>query len=194
MNTCSSSKVVKLTQVLVGLTLLAACAHRPYEERIALPVTSQDLKTGAPLSAYDSKGQPVYAFAYGHSSAHEPLRHNVASVSTAKPVKTVEVSLPQVVHFAESSSVLSDVHRRTLRQLAAELKHSSGSLLVEGFTDPKGSREANYKLGLKRAHTVKNYLIQHGVASSRIEVKSVGETREPERKVVVRLLSSGKSE
>ncbi|MEI6088866.1 MAG: OmpA family protein [bacterium] len=52
------------------------------------------------------------------------------------------------------------------------------ALLVEGHTDVVGSSEVNYALSLKRAESVKNYLIAKGIDPHRIKTKGYGE-RQP---------------
>lgn len=48
---------------------------------------------------------------------------------------------------------------------------------IEGNTDLGGSRRYNLALGDRRAHAVRDYLINHGVAASRMEAISFGEDR-----------------
>jgi peptidoglycan-associated lipoprotein len=48
-------------------------------------------------------------------------------------------------------------------------------LLVTGHTDSRGSLEYNIALGLRRAATVKEWLVANGIESSRIEIMSMGE-------------------
>ena len=45
---------------------------------------------------------------------------------------------------------------------------------IEGNTDEQGTREYNFALGARRAASVKDYLVAHGVASARIETVSYG--------------------
>ena len=47
---------------------------------------------------------------------------------------------------------------------------------VEGYTDQSGSEAYNQKLSERRAETVKNALIQRGVAARRIDAIGFGET------------------
>lgn len=47
---------------------------------------------------------------------------------------------------------------------------------VEGHTDSTGSEEYNMDLSTRRANSVKNLLVQRGVADSRIEVVGFGES------------------
>ncbi len=54
-------------------------------------------------------------------------------------------------------------------------KNPDVKIRVIGSTDALGTEEYNYKLGLRRAENVKNYLVKHGVSHSQIIVISVGE-------------------
>lgn len=45
---------------------------------------------------------------------------------------------------------------------------------IEGNTDDRGTREYNLALGARRANAVRDYLISHGVTSSRITTMSYG--------------------
>lgn len=44
-----------------------------------------------------------------------------------------------------------------------------------GHTDPRGDAAYNDKLGLERAVSVQQYLVNHGVAIARVQTASVGE-------------------
>ena len=50
-------------------------------------------------------------------------------------------------------------------------------LLIEGFTDPRGTRAYNESLGAARAHAVEEYLVGHGVLGSQLALVSHGESR-----------------
>ncbi len=51
------------------------------------------------------------------------------------------------------------------------------TLLLEGHTDERGTREYNLALGERRAKAVRNLLLLEGVPASRIRVVSYGEER-----------------
>jgi len=48
---------------------------------------------------------------------------------------------------------------------------------VEGHTDSLGSEQYNYDLGLRRAQSVRTYLVGKGVRSDKISATSFGETK-----------------
>jgi outer membrane protein OmpA-like peptidoglycan-associated protein len=59
--------------------------------------------------------------------------------------------------------------------LSAVKKHVVQDVVVIGHTDTMGTQQANYALGLKRAMTVRNILVDAGLDGSTIDVTSVGE-------------------
>ncbi len=68
-----------------------------------------------------------------------------------------------------SESTLSEIVK--LMQDNADLK-----LRVEGHTDNVGGTAANQALSQKRAETVKNWLVSHGIAEDRLVAKGFGDT------------------
>jgi outer membrane protein OmpA-like peptidoglycan-associated protein len=65
-----------------------------------------------------------------------------------------------------------------LQSIAAILKeYPSSNFSIEGHTDSDGKDEANQKLSEDRAAAVKNYLIENGIASSRLSSVGYGETK-----------------
>ena len=68
--------------------------------------------------------------------------------------------------------LLSEIDR-----VAGVLRQYPGTLVrVEGHTDSVGSEQYNMDLSIRRAMTVKNLLVQRGVADSRIDAVGYGET------------------
>lgn len=68
--------------------------------------------------------------------------------------------------------------RATLDRQAAWLKQYAGKrVVIEGHCDERGTREYNLALGERRANSVKNYLINQGIAANRITTISYGKER-----------------
>lgn len=59
----------------------------------------------------------------------------------------------------------------------ADLMH----VRIEGHTDSKGSAKYNKQLSVKRAEAVRDYLVRHGIALSKISTKGFGEAMPLER-------------
>lgn len=95
-----------------------------------------------------------------------------------KPVETM-ASQPSSnsVYFAFDSSELDAASKAILNAHAAWLNDNSDDITIEGNCDERGSREYNLALGQRRADSVKDYLVSHGVSASRIDTVSFGEER-----------------
>jgi outer membrane protein OmpA-like peptidoglycan-associated protein len=57
------------------------------------------------------------------------------------------------------------------------IKYPQTLILVEGHTDSLGSETYNQQLSERRAHSVKNLLVQRGVQADRINILGYGESR-----------------
>ena len=87
------------------------------------------------------------------------------------------VNLPDVT-FATGSTAISPSFQTALNQVASSLTQYPNSLIdVYGHTDTVGSTASNQTLSEERARAVANYLINRGVASSRIRWQGFGETQ-----------------
>lgn len=65
-----------------------------------------------------------------------------------------------------------------LTEAAAVLKENAAlKVSVEGHTDAKGTDDYNLKLSMRRAAAVKAFLVQEGVAESRLSTRGLGESQ-----------------
>lgn len=81
-------------------------------------------------------------------------------------------------YFAFDSDTLEAGAHDSLEANIAYLKANSGAKVrLAGNCDDRGSREYNYSLGQRRAHSVSEYLRSRGVSSSQIETVSYGKDR-----------------
>ena len=82
------------------------------------------------------------------------------------------------VHFATDSSDIDSEAQAILTKQAAWLqKFPNVRVTIEGHCDERGTREYNLALGDRRANSAKNFLVNAGVAASRISVISYGKER-----------------
>jgi outer membrane protein OmpA-like peptidoglycan-associated protein len=89
----------------------------------------------------------------------------------------IKVEFNEKILFAFSKSDLSDSAKMNLDHLATILKNNpKTNIEIQGHTDSRGTEEYNMGLSLRRANSVRDYLISQGVDPSRMTVKGYGET------------------
>lgn len=82
------------------------------------------------------------------------------------------------VFFEYDACDLSQAATEALMQDAAYLMSNPGfKVLIEGHCDERGTIDYNLALGERRAITVRDYLINYGVDSSRLQYVSYGKER-----------------
>lgn len=83
------------------------------------------------------------------------------------------------VYFAYDSSVLSSEAKDILVENINWIQSHTEvtSLELEGHCDAMGSEAYNIGLGRRRAESVKNFLVEQGIDTSRLSVISYGEER-----------------
>lgn len=95
-------------------------------------------------------------------------------------IKKIKVGEPYTINdilYATSSAELSGRDKFILKQFSRFLKNNpSITILIQGHTDNVGDPKTNLVLSEKRAQGVKTYLIQCGIAASRLSAKGYGQT------------------
>ena len=85
---------------------------------------------------------------------------------------------PDRVYFEYDKADLSPEGLDALQKQASWLMmHPSVTLVVEGHSDERGTREYNLALGARRATAVKIHLMTNGVSAARLETVSYGKER-----------------
>jgi len=148
---------------------------------VAVTTTSPSTTKTNPKTArtHPAEKTPVES---GSSLAH------ASTVPVAKPAATKvsattsngQVAKEQVVTLADlqfglSRSGLGAQAKKTLDAYADTLADPQWSVLIQGHTDETGSIRQNLHVGLRRANTVKQYLMAQGIPGHRLHVVSLGE-------------------
>lgn len=85
-----------------------------------------------------------------------------------------------------AKTILFDTGKATIKEQSAAVlgdiigilnEYSNANFNIEGHTDSVGSEASNQKLSEERASSVMNYLIEHGIASNRLNAKGYGESK-----------------
>lgn len=87
------------------------------------------------------------------------------------------ITLSGSVMFASGQAALLSNARPKLDEVAAALKQSEGQFVVEGHTDSVGSDSLNQDLSVRRAQSVRDYLVDRGVPSEKIKAVGYGKGR-----------------
>jgi len=149
MRRLSDSTGLRLVLLAGLLALAAGCAKKPDADATAgSGGTGSEFEDGA-AGAGDGSG-----------SGYD------ASASSIAPI-----------YFDLDKSDIKPQFESILEGAAATLKSSSGSAVIEGHCDERGSDEYNVALGERRATSVRRYLYNLGVPVSQLSVVSYGEAR-----------------
>ncbi|MDC8785363.1 OmpA family protein [Roseateles koreensis] len=155
-------------------------------ERIILLPQADGRSSGAVLVTTE-QGQSLlleqaYAQADAAAGALKPSMSDAATVQ--KNYATLLVMQPArprsfIVNFRSNSNELTAETAPIVNQVREALNAlPGGELVVIGHTDRVGSAEANDKLSLVRAQTVRDLLVRQGIPRERISVAGRGE-RDP---------------
>ena len=109
----------------------------------------------------------------------QKLEEQLAAEKALKMAKEVAAQKRfenQDIHFEYDSAVLSSMAKLILKEKAVWLADNrSVTVTVEGHCDERGTTEYNLALGERRASAAKAYLVNLGVAASRLNTISYGE-------------------
>jgi peptidoglycan-associated lipoprotein len=94
----------------------------------------------------------------------------VDDVSRQKPLEDVFFDF-------DRSDLRPDGEEALLRNAAWLKRWPSVRVRIEGCADPRGTNEYNLGLGMRRADTVRAFLLAQGVALTRVDVLSIGESQ-----------------
>jgi OOP family OmpA-OmpF porin len=136
--------------------------------------------TAAPECAPDLKPQ-TQPVTKPQAPAAQPAPPVVAPPPpAARPVHVpAKVTLQADALFDFDKSVLKPEGRARLTKFVADTQGVKYSVvIVTGHTDSIGTDAYNMRLGLRRAESVKAYLVSQGIAANQIQTSSRGE-REP---------------
>jgi outer membrane protein OmpA-like peptidoglycan-associated protein len=181
----------------IGAVALSACASRPTQPAPQTPAPAAPpgtLVVLLPAEEGEATGRVTVSNAQGKAELMEPFSA-VRLNETATPPAPTSMDESDVRRtFGEVLDDLPDAAERFnlyFRTDSSELTQASQALLpvvlkavaaravpdvtVIGHTDTTGGAASNFRLGLKRAVTVRALLISIGVQPSLVEIESHGE-------------------
>lgn len=105
----------------------------------------------------------------------QELEQQVSDLQTEETERGLVLTLGSVL-FETNKATLQTGAQRTVQKVAEFLnQYPQRKILIEGFTDDRGSDDYNQKLSEQRAQAVQELLVSNGVTSQRIDVHGYGE-------------------
>ncbi len=151
---CIVAGVVLILAVIIG----AFWIYSPPGESLTTPGASDKLDTAQVSNTLRIPAAPL----------PEPAA-SIPAASAAPDILHVDI------YFEVGRKGLTDEGKTLLQQQAEFLKsHPDYGVLVQGYTDQQGSASYNKTLGLKRAESVKEFLVGLGVPDTTIKTVSLG--------------------
>jgi peptidoglycan-associated lipoprotein len=157
----------------MAVLLTVGCARQPATTTSSAPAPTGAAMRGASMAAPTSAVRSA-ADTRSAGGSDRPT----GSAGRPAPSEFSEARELADVHFDFDRSDIRAQDATILDANAAWLKANANSLLlIEGHCDERGTNEYNVALGDRRAKATMNYLVAHGVASTRISIISYGEER-----------------
>ncbi len=122
--------------------------------------------------------KPVEQTAVVEEISQSDLSQSSEPVQVQNDVREVQekviISLP-TIYFAFNSTAIAENELAKLQEIRKQMEDNPEmKITVNGWCDTKGSKAVNDRISLKRAETVKNWLVSNGIAAERITVKGNG--------------------
>lgn len=176
---------------------LAGCETNPYQGEHKKAATGATVGAGAGAvvggvaagSGDRTKGAvlgAVIGAAIGGVVGHQMDKQEAAirkdmegtGVEVQREGDTLRLQAPSNITFDTNRAEVKAEFKPILDQLANSINQYPDTVIrVEGHTDSVGSAAYNQTLSENRANSVRSYLVQRGVAASRIEAVGYGLTR-----------------
>jgi peptidoglycan-associated lipoprotein len=157
----NAGSALRLTLAAAAALSLAACGHSP---KPSYPTTQV-----APTPPAPTPQRPVEHMAPPAAVSEAPLPGSE---------KDFVVNIGDRVYFDfDMYSIRSDAAPLLDAQATWLKRYPAVQVRIEGNADERGTQEYNLALGARRANAVREYLVAHGVAASRITTVSYGKEK-----------------
>jgi len=146
-----------LLAISFSLAMFACAKKQPPVEVEPPPAVEEEAYVPPRATSTDTKEDPL-----------ESERRRLEALMNKIMSEDVYFEYDQATLTAEARGILSEVGDILKRE-------NRFTILTEGHTDERGTESYNFGLGMRRAESVVNFLVNYGVSSSRMTKRSLGE-------------------
>ena len=164
--------VLALLLVVPGLLFTVGCAKKAVQADAEVSQATD--KDQAALEAERARKAAEEA----RLAAEAESRRLAEEARQRELAKARDEFLNENVHFDFDRADLTPEAVAVLKKKAAWLSYSPQTVvMIEGHCDERGTNEYNLALGERRAQSARDFLVNMGVAASRLSIISYGEER-----------------
>ena len=113
----------------------------------------------------------------------------LAKLAAKDDARGLVITLSGGVLFRSNEATLLPGAQTRLNEVADALSLRSSNVVVEGYTDSRGSRASNMDLSQRRADSVRGYLVSRGFPRAKIQARGLG----PDRPIAENTSSEGRA-
>lgn len=174
-----TTRVFPLVLAVLSVAAVSACKPKPAAPPEPVVDTAALNRAREDSIAREEQARAAAAEAARLRARQDSIdRANAAAEAARRESEALRATVAQVINFDFDKSDLRDDAKANLdAKVPILLANSNVTIRISGHADERGSSEYNLALGQRRAAAAKRYLVERGVAESRIETTSFGEER-----------------
>ena len=107
----------------------------------------------------------------------EQIKNDIPGAKVERVEEGIKVEFNEKILFEFSKADLGEAAKKNLNSLITVLnEYPNTNIEIQGHTDSRGSDDYNMGLSVRRATSVRDYLLQNGIADTRMTTKGFGES------------------
>lgn len=173
------TRVLPLVLAVISVASVSACKKTPQVAAEPAVDTAALRRAREDSIAREEQARAAAAEAARLRARQDSIdRANAAAEAARRDAEALRATVVAVINFDfDKSDLRPDAKSNLDAKIPILLANSGVSIRISGHADERGSSEYNLALGQRRAAAAKRYLVERGVAESRIETTSFGEER-----------------
>ena len=174
-----TTRALPLVHALFSVAVIDACKKAPPPPPAPMEDTAAARRAREDSIAMERQRADAAAAETRRRAAQDSIdRVRAAEEAARRDSEMLRSTVTAVINFDFDKSDLRDDAKANLdAKVPVLLANSNVTIRISGHADERGSSEYNLALGQRRAAAAKRYLVERGVAESRVETTSFGEER-----------------